>query len=237
MPYYTQNGVEIVLTQHYLHIKLYPEDIALRFPFIPKEEKFFDLLEESARNVVLAATKLAELIEIWDNVPERVQEIKSIEHHGDEITHRIVAQLHATFVTPIDREDIAHLAERLDDVLDFIDEAASSMLIYWVDKPTEKAQDLSKIIVKMATEISEAIPKLRRSKKMKELPPCCMEVNRLENEADAIVRSAVAGLFHDKDISVIDVIKWREIYEYMETATDRCEDIANVLEGVMIKRA
>ena len=110
------------------------------------------------------------------------------------------------------------------------------MLIYWVAKPTEKAQELAKIIVTMTTEISEAISRLRRRKLMKEVPECCMEINRLENEADAIVRSAVAGLFQD-NIDVIDVIKWREIYEYMETATDRCEDIANVLEGVMIKRA
>jgi predicted phosphate transport protein (TIGR00153 family) len=166
-----------------------------------------------------------------------VEEIKALEHNGDEITHRIIAQLHATFVTPIDREDIAHLAERLDDVLDFIEETASSMLIYWVAKPTEKAQELAKIIVTMTTEISEAIPRLRRRKQMKEVPECCMEINRLENEADAIVRSAVAGLFQDNNINVVDVIKWREIYEYMETATDRCEDIANVLEGVMIKRA
>jgi uncharacterized protein Yka (UPF0111/DUF47 family) len=110
------------------------------------------------------------------------------------------------------------------------------MLIYWVAKPTEKAQELAKIIETMTTEISETIPRLRRRKLMKEVPACCMEINRLENEADAIVRSAVAGLFHN-NIDVIDVIKWREIYEYMETATDRCEDIANVLEGVMIKRA
>jgi predicted phosphate transport protein (TIGR00153 family) len=186
--------------------------------------------------VVLAANQLSELIDKWDNVPERVEEIKRIEHNGDEITHRIIAQLHATFVTPIDREDIANLAERLDDVLDFIEETASSMLIYWVAKPTEKAQELARIIVTMTTEISETIPRLRRRRQMKEVPECCMEINRLENEADAIVRSAVAGLFHN-GIDVIDVIKWREIYEYMETATDRCEDIANVLEGVMIKRA
>lgn len=210
---------------------------ALRFPFIPKEEKFFDLLEESANNLVKAAKLLAELIDKWDNVPDRVVEIKKVEHEGDEITHRIIAQLHATFVTPIDREDIAHLAEHLDDVLDFIEETASSMLTYWVNRPTEKASELAKIIVTMTTEISQALPNLRRSKAMRQLPPCCMEINRLENEADAIVRSAVAGLFHNENVNVIDVIKWREIYEYMEIATDRCEDIANVLEGVMIKRA
>jgi len=210
---------------------------ALRFPFIPKEEKFFDLLEESSRNLVKASNLLSELIEKWDNVPDRVQEIKTVEHEGDEITHRIVAQLNATFVTPIDREDIARLAEHLDDVLDYIEEASTSMLIYWVAKPTEKAHDLAKIIARMAAEIEAALPCLRRSKLLRQLPKCCIEINRLENEADAIVRSAVAGLFHDNNVNVIDLIKWREIYEYLETATDRCEDIANVLEGVMIKRA
>ena len=170
-------------------------------------------------------------------MPDRVQEIKKVEHDGDEITHRIVAQLHATFVTPLDREDIAHLAEHLDDVMDYIEEASTSMLIYWVAKPTDKAQELAKIIAKMATEISEALPCLRRSKLMRQIPAFCIEINRLENEADEIVRSAVAGLFHENNIHVIDVIKWREIYEYLETATDRCEDVANVLEGVRIKRA
>jgi hypothetical protein len=211
----------------------------LRFPFIPKEDKFFDLLEESSHNLVKATNLLCELIEKWDNVPERVQEIKKVEHEGDEVTHRIIAQLHATFVTPIDREDIAHLAEHLDDVLDYIEEASTSMLIYWVARPTDKAQELAKIIAKMATEIDRAIPCLRRSKLMRQIPACCIEINRLENEADAIVRSAVAGLFHENssNTNVIDVIKWREIYEYLETATDRCEDVANVLEGVRIKRA
>jgi predicted phosphate transport protein (TIGR00153 family) len=209
----------------------------LRFPFIPKEDKFFDLLEESSHNLVKAANLLSELIEKWDNVPDRVQQIKQVEHEGDEITHRIIAQVHATFVTPLDREDIAHLAEHLDDVLDYIEEASTSMLIYWVAKPTEKAQELAKIIAKMATEIDKAIPCLRRSKLMRQIPALCIEINRLENEADAIVRSAVAGLFHNNNVNVIDVIKWREIYEYLETATDRCEDVANVLEGVRIKRA
>ncbi|TEU04624.1 MAG: DUF47 domain-containing protein [Dehalococcoidia bacterium] len=208
----------------------------MRFPFIPREEKFFDLFEESARNLVRGAGLLAELIGKWENIEEKVREISELEHHGDNITHRIIAQLHATFVTPIDREDIAQLAERMDDVMDFIEGAAVAMLIYEVKRPTERAQELADILVRTTSEVSVALPRLRRRNQLNKIPEHCIEINRLENEADRVVRAALTELFHDQ-VDLADVIKWREIYEHMETATDRCEDIANVLEGVMIKRA
>ncbi len=208
----------------------------MRFPFIPREEKFFDLFEESARNLVRGAGLLADLIGKWENIEEKVREISELEHHGDNITHRIIAQLHATFVTPIDREDIAQLAERMDDVMDFIEGAAVAMLIYEVKRPTERAQELADILVRTTSEVSAALPRLRRRNQLNKIQEHCIEINRLENEADRVVRSALTELFHDQ-VDLADVIKWREIYEHMETATDRCEDIANVLEGVMIKRA
>ncbi|MCK4697802.1 MAG: DUF47 domain-containing protein [Dehalococcoidia bacterium] len=208
----------------------------MRFPFIPREEKFFDLFEESARNLVRGAGLLAELIGKWENIEEKVREISELEHHGDNITHRIIAQLHATFVTPIDREDIAQLAERMDDVMDFIEGAAVAMLIYEVKRPTERAQELADILVRTTSEVSVALPRLRRRNQLNKIPEHCIEINRLENEADRVVRAALTELFHNQ-VDLADVIKWREIYEHMETATDRCEDIANVLEGVMIKRA
>ncbi len=208
----------------------------MRFPFIPREEKFFDLFEESARNLVRGAGLLAELIEKWENIEERVSEITELEHHGDNITHRIIAQLHATFITPIDREDIAQLADRMDDVMDLIEGAAVDMLIYEVKRPTERAQELADILVRTTSEVSAALPRLRRRNQLNKIPEHCIEINRLENEADTVVRAALAELFHNQ-IDLADVIKWREIYDHMETATDRCEDIANVLEGVMIKRA
>ncbi|MBA7691272.1 hypothetical protein ES703_99815 [subsurface metagenome] len=208
----------------------------MRFPFIPREEKFFDLFEESARNLLRGAGLLAELIGKWENIEEKVREISELEHHGDNITHRIIAQLHATFVTPIDREDIAQLAERMDDVMDFIEGAAVAMLIYEVKRPTERAQELADILVRTTSEVSAALPRLRRRNQLNKIPEHCIEINRLENEADRVVRAALTELFHDQ-VDLADVIKWREIYEHMETATDRCEDIANVLEGVMIKRA
>jgi predicted phosphate transport protein (TIGR00153 family) len=213
--------------------------IKLRFPFIPREEKFFDLLEESARNVVKGANLLVELMDKWEDVEAKIRHIKDIEHQGDEITHRIISQLHATFVTPIDREDIAQLADKLDDVLDYIEEVAAHMLIYEVKRPSERAQELAGILVKTASEVSAAIPMLRRRNTLCKLPGHCMEINRLENEADTVVRAAMTELFHDQlDLAgVIRWMKWRDIYEHMENATDRCEDIANILEGVMIKRA
>ena len=205
-----------------------------KFPFIPKEEKFFELFEEGAHNVVKAAQRLKELVDIWKNVEGRVSEITELEHAGDRITHQIMEQLHRTFVTPFDREDIALLAHSLDDVTDFIHAASDAMLIYKIDRPTQRAKDLADIIVQAAAEVERALPQLRRRAQLKQVLERCVEINRLENMADRIFRSAVGELFDDST-DIAYVIKWREIYEHMESATDRCEDVANVLEGVALK--
>ncbi len=207
-----------------------------RFPFLPREQIFFDLFEESAQNAVKVSGLLAELLNKWDNIEERVKQISALEHEGDNITHRIIAQLNRTFVTPIDREDIAALTNRMDDVVDFIEDAAVTMLIYEVQQPTERAKELAGILVSATAEVSKAIPCLRHRNQLFRIPEHCIEINRLENEADVVLRSALGELFHDH-VDLVDVIKWRQIYQQMETATDRCEDIADVLEGVMIKRA
>jgi len=206
-----------------------------RISFVPKEGKFFDLFEESARNVVKTANCFAEMIDKWDDVSARARQVKELEHDGDEITHRIVALLNSTFITPIDREDISHLTEHLDDVADCIEDAAACMALYEVVAPTKRTHDLANIIVKISNELSAAMPLIRNRKDLSKLPDHCIEINRLENEADAVFRAALAELFKEQ-IDIADVIKWREIYHYMESATDRCEDIANVLEGIMIKR-
>jgi len=205
-----------------------------RFPFVPREEKFFDLFEQSAQNMVKAAHKLKELVDTWENVEEKVGEITKLEHEGDTVTHQIMAQLHRTFVTPFDREDIALLAHALDDVTDFIHAAADAMFLYRVDCPSQRARELADIIVQAATEVEETMPQLRRRIVLSQILKRCVEINRLENIADRVFRSAMAELFDDStDIAYI--IKWREIYEHMEQATDMCEDVANVLEGVAIK--
>lgn len=207
-----------------------------KFPFLPREQIFFDLFEESAKNMVEAAALFAELLNEWDNVEERVHHITGLEHEGDNITHRIIAQLNRTFVTPIDREDIAALANRLDDVVDFIEDAAVAILIYQIHQPTQRAKELADILARATVEVSKAIPCLRRRDQLCYIPQHCIEINRLENWADAVLRSALAELFRD-NVDLADVIKWREIYQQTEIATDRCEDVADILEGVMIKRA
>jgi predicted phosphate transport protein (TIGR00153 family) len=207
-----------------------------RFHLLPREEKFFDLFEESAQNLVRAACLFAELLRNWEDVEEKVRQLTELEHHGDNITHRIIAQLHGTFVTPIDREDIAQLAQRMDDVMDFIEAAAVRIVLYGIDKPTERAKEVADVLVRVTTEVGEAIPRLRHRRELSHMREHCIEINRLENEADAVRRSALAELFHEQ-VDVTNVIKWMEIYENMENAVDSCEDIADILEGVMIKRA
>ncbi len=205
-----------------------------KFPFIPREESFFGLFEQSAQNMVKIAHKLREMVNTCQGIPQNIAEIAELEHVGDTITHKIIAQVNCTFVTPFDREDIALLAHSLDDVTDFIHAAADAMFIYKVECPAPRAVELADIIVQAATEVEKAMPQLRRPKELKEVLERCVEINRLENMADKVFRSAMAELFEDS-VDMAHIIKWREIYAHMESATDRCEDVANVLEGVALK--
>ena len=208
----------------------------VRMPFVPKETKFFELFEESAANTLKAAQGLKEMLDTWQFVDSHVAEITELEHTGDTIAHQIISLLHRTFVTPFDREDIALLAHTQDDILDFIHSAADAMFIYKIDKPTERSRELADIIVRGAAEVQKAIGGLRKRSELKNIMSGCVEINRLENMADRIYRAAMAELFENtNDIALL--IKWREIYEHLEAATDRCEDVANVLEGVALKHA
>jgi predicted phosphate transport protein (TIGR00153 family) len=207
-----------------------------RFSLFPREEKFFILFEQSAQNVVKIAQQLRDMVNMWENVKERVGTIASLEHEGDAITHQIIAQLHRTFVTPLDREDIALLAESLDDITDFIHSAADAMFIYKVERPTDRAKELVDIVVQTVIEVEKGISAIHGRIDRDKLLKLCVEINRLENVGDNVYRLALAELFvSSKDYA--HLIKWREIYEDMETAVDRCEDVANVLEGVALKYA
>jgi len=208
----------------------------VKFLFIPREEKFFELFQESAQNMVKAAQRLKEMVDTWEHVEGKVGEITELEHQGDTITHEIMARLHRTFVTPFDREDIALLAHVLDDVTDFIHAAADAMLLYKVDRPGQRAKELADIIVQATEEVERVMPQLRKHIVLSQVLKRCVEINRLENIADRVYRSAMAELFGDST-DMAHIIKWREIYGYMESATDRCEDVANVLEGVALKHA
>ena len=207
-----------------------------RFSFVPREEKFFDLFIDSARNMVKAARGLKDMLDNWENVGVKVAEITELEHEGDSITHQIAALLHRTFVTPFDREDIALLSHTMDDITDFIHAAADAIFIYKVDSPTQRAKELAETIVQAALEVEKAVLLLKNRSELKKIMEHCVELNRLENRADKIYRSALGELFDDSEDTTY-IIKWREIYEHMESATDRCEDVANVLEGVALKHA
>ncbi len=207
-----------------------------RLSFIPREEKFFDLFIDSARNMVKAAQGLKDMLDNWENIGVKVAEITELEHEGDSITHQIAAMLHRSFITPFDREDIALLSHTMDDITDFIHASADAMYIYKIDLPTQRAKELANIIVEAATEVEKAVSMLRHHSELRNILKHCVELNRLENVADEVYRSALGELFDDTKNTAY-IIKWREIYEHMESATDRCEDVANVLEGVALKNA
>jgi hypothetical protein len=176
------------------------------------------------------------MVFIWENVRERVGVMTDLEHQGDAITHQIMAQLHRTFVTPFDREDIALLAHSLDDVTDFIHSAADAMLLYKVERPTSRLKEMADIAVQAVTEVERAVSEMHDRIERNQLLKRCVEINRLENVGDSVYRAALAELFADStDIAYL--IKWREIYDHIETAIDRCEDVANILEGVALKYA
>ncbi len=206
----------------------------MKLSFIPQDSKFFTLFEESARNAAEVAKKLHELLFDWANVEDKIAAIADLEHKGDNVTHQIAAELHRTFVTPFDREDIAMLSHTLDDVTDFIHSAADAMLLYSIKEPTQRSKELADVIVEITAEVEKAVTLLNKKLDQREMLKYCVEINRLENVADRIYRAALAELFA-KSTDVVYIMKWREIYEHMETVTDRCEDVANVLEGVAIK--
>lgn len=207
-----------------------------KFSFMPKQTKFYDLFERSTANLVIAAGKLVDLLDNYEDVEEKVKRIKELEHEGDIITHQIIQTLHRTFITPIDREDIARLAESLDDVMDFIEAAARTCFLYHIVVPTDRSRELASVILQVTHKLNEVMPLLHNRERFGMVLEQCIEINRLENEADDVHHAALAELFDDtSDIS--NIIKWREIYEHMESATDRAEDVANVLEAVVLKHA
>jgi uncharacterized protein len=207
-----------------------------RLSLIPKEKKFFALFEQGTRNAVKIAQQLKDMVSIWENVKERVGVINDLEHQGDAITHQIFDQLHRSIITPFDREDIALLAHSLDDVADFIHAAADAMLLYKVECPTNRAKELADLVVQAVAEVEKAVSEMHDRVGRKQLLKRCVEINRLENLGDIVYRSAMAELFDDST-NYATLIKWREIYNHMESVIDRCEDIANILEGVAIKYA
>ena len=207
----------------------------LWFSILPREDKFFFFLQQSAANLKKTAISLNQLMEDYQDVPAKVEEIKSLEEIGDTIIHTIMTSLHRTFVTPLDREDIAALGERMDDIVDSLEEAARIMVEYNIEQPTETAKELTRIIVECADTLERAVILLNsKGSKLQEILPLASEINTLENKADQITSAAMAKLFNE-DVSPIYVLKWKEVYNLLEGATDFCEQAANMLEGIVLK--
>ncbi|HSE92491.1 MAG TPA: DUF47 family protein, partial [Methylomirabilota bacterium] len=201
---------------------------------IPREVRFFDYFEQQSQHILRAAELLHELVHHFADARAKMHAIKEIEHQGDQVTHEVVKRLHQTFITPLDREDIHALASRLDDVLDYIEASAERLLIYRIKEPTSACRALTDVIVQITRAVDHTVRCLRtRDPRFHEH---AVEVNRLENSADNLLRDSLAELFEQQG-DPIEIIKWKEIYETLEVVTDRCEDVANVIEGIILKMA
>jgi len=208
----------------------------MRFPLIPKNYRFYDLFEQSARNLVTGAELMADLLEHFENVDMKTARMKELEHVGDGIIHEIVEQLHKTFVTPLDREDITALAQNMDDVMDYMEGATTAIRIYGIKRPTVAARGVADLVRLQTVQVEKAVPKLRQRSQLKSVLEHCVEIHRLENEGDTLFLDAMARLFQEEP-SPVEIIKWRDIYDQLERATDSCEHVANVLEGIVLKHA
>ncbi|MBU6281004.1 DUF47 family protein [bacterium] len=203
---------------------------------MPRQVAFFDYFDRMAAKALEGSRALLEMLEVFDDVPERAGRIKTIEHEGDMITHECIEELHKTFITPIDRDSIHRLVTRMDDVLDLIESVAQRMALYEVGKPTPESVGLARVLLLSVEQVGKAVRGLRDMKNAREIQAECVEINRLENEADTLLRLAVGGLFRDEK-DPLTVMKWKELYEGIEEATDRCEDVANLVEGIVLEHA
>jgi uncharacterized protein Yka (UPF0111/DUF47 family) len=211
----------------------------LNFKFMPRDVRFFEGFEAATATMHQAATALVDLLEHYEDVPAKLARLEALEHEGDLTLHGMMQALHQTFITPLDREDITNLAQRLDDVTDHIWAAADRLRIFQIDTIAPPALGIARVLQRQAAVLGEAMPMLRDGRRFAAILPHTVELNRLENEADALLREGIARLFAEPDDprDIVLSIKWREIYEFLETASDKAEDAANVLEGIVIKHA
>lgn len=203
---------------------------------VPKEEAFFDLFNAQVAKVVEGAHLLKDFLEDYTDVEQKRMKIEKTENQGDEIAHKIIEKLNTTFITPMDREDIHALSSALDDILDLINSVSQRMNLYDVKVITDEAKALANIIVRAAEETEGLVNSMKKLHDVKNLKSRWIEVNRLENEGDKVSCHAIAGLFKN-ETNPIEVIKWKELYEHLETAIDKCEDAANIVEAVVLKNA
>ncbi|MCM2277378.1 MAG: DUF47 family protein [Oligoflexia bacterium] len=203
---------------------------------IPREEKFFVLFRQSAELMVEGAHALRDIFANMAEAEQHARRLKDIEHRADEITHRTIELLHSTFITPLDREDIHQLITRMDDILDFFEAAAQRIFLYDIKTSPPNSRELAELCLKMAETIQMTVNSLEDLKNREAILKHCIEINRLENEADHLYRVSVAKLFREEP-DTRQLIKYKEIYEILETATDRGEDVANIIEGIVLEYA
>jgi uncharacterized protein len=201
--------------------------------FMPKDRAFYERFTELAHSATAAALLLEQTLGDFQDVQSRVEKLKAFEHAGDQATHDIFVRLNKTFITPFDREDIHRLAATLDDVLDFVYSAGERVLLYRISGPSRSAAQLAGVVVQQCEQISAAVGKLEHPANVL---PHCVEINRLENEADRILRAAIAALF-ENERDPVTLIKLKELYEVLEIASDKAEDVANVLESIVLKNS
>jgi hypothetical protein len=201
------------------------------FSLFPKEEDFFTLFRKQATLVRSGCDQLQEMMERFDDLEGRAARLKETEHDGDLVTHEVFERLNRTFITPLEREDIHRLASGLDDVLDAVEALGSRIVLFKVRRATPEAIQLAGIVARCAVQVEQAILNLKH---FKNLMGFTIEINRLENEADTLSRQVVADLF-DGTHDVLDVMRWKELYGRLENAADRCEDVANTIEGIVLR--
>jgi predicted phosphate transport protein (TIGR00153 family) len=204
--------------------------------FLPRETSFFDFFEQHAGLTIEGTKEFLSMVTTGANIATKCRRISDIEHETDTITHRCVEALHKTFITPIDRDSIHRLITRMDDVMDFVEAAAERVELYELTVMTADVRDLADVLHRSALQVEQAIRGLRTLKAPQATLKLCIDINRLENEADAILRRSVARLFKEEK-DPITVIKWKEVYENLENASDRCEDVANIIEGVILEHS
>lgn len=205
----------------------------MRLRLIPREESFFDLFEEMALKVKQGSDELLALLRDYVDIDRKTTRVLDIEHEGDEITHEVMKRLNTTFVTPFDREDIHRLASNLDHVLDHVEAAAEFLQLHRIEKPMDQMIALADTLARACDTTAQAMPRLR---KMKDLESYWVEINRMENEGDRLFRRSLADLFSG-DYKAMDVLKNKDIIEEIESAIDRLEDVANTIEGIVLKQA
>lgn len=208
----------------------------MAFQILPAETKFFDWFEKGSANLLEAARLLKDLVDDYDRPESKIVHITETERKGDFVLHEIHDLLHKTLITPLDQEETNALAHAIDDVVDVIEQAAVQMVLYKVEKPTDEAHGLCELVLRCAEEVHAALPLLREKKTMSKIHPHVVEINRLEREADALHRRALEKLIAESRDDWFEFTRWKAIYEKMEGATDACEEIADILQTVVLKQ-